>query len=240
MKNKYTFNKEYFNNIDTEEKAYILGFLYADGNISDTTKDKHYRIRILLKDSDSDILDKIKLCISYTGQVKHREQKYKDKRRSGYKISELAINSKILHEQLQKHGIAPNKTFKIKYPNIPQNLDRHFIRGFFDGDGSIYLRKNRPNGFRANLTCASKEFLEVVSEKIIYNTKINNCNVNITKNMYRIDKDKNDAIKILNWLYEDSNIYLNRKYEMYTRVKMSLLAETPKVERAKSVEGLAS
>ena len=236
MKNKYTFNKNFFNRIDTEEKAYILGFLYADGNISDTIKDRHYRLRILLKDSDSDILEKIKKSIDFTGNISHREQKYQDKNKCGYKISDLAIHSKTLHTQLMKHGLFPGKTFNIKYPNIPEELDRHFIRGFFDGDGSIYLRKNRPNGFRINLTCASKEFLDEISKKIITNTKIKNCNINPTKNMYRFDKDKNDAIRILNWLYENSNIYLNRKYEMYKQVKMSLLEETPRVERAKSVE----
>ena len=233
MKNKYTFNQEYFKTIDTEEKAYILGFLYADGNLSNAETDKHYRVRLLLKEEDGKILERIKKEIEYTGPIHYRESKYKNPNcasyRKGYKIAQLEINSKVLHKQLYDLGVVPNKTFKITYPNIPKELNRHFIRGFFDGDGSIYLRKNRPNGFRVNITCASKKFLSTVANILLENTTITNCNVCQTKNMYRIDKDKNNAIKILDWLYGNSKIYLERKYELYKelKAKMSLKAETP-------------
>ena len=232
MKNKYIFDETFFQEIDTEEKAYILGFVYADGNISNTENDKHYRIRILLKKSDSDILEKIKTAIKYTGPIHYRKRKYKNNNLPEYEIAELSINSKILHTQLMNIGLQPNKTFKIKYPDIPSHLNKHFIRGFFDGDGSIYLRKNRPNGFRVNVTCASKDFIQSLSKIILDETQIATCNICITKNMYRIDKDKNDGMKILNYLYKDATIFLERKYHQYInlKAKMSLEAETPQVE----------
>ena len=79
VSNKYVFDKTFFQEIDTEEKAYILGFIYADGNISNIENDKHYRIRILLKKSDSNILEKIKTAIKYTGPIHYRKSKYKNK-----------------------------------------------------------------------------------------------------------------------------------------------------------------
>lgn len=218
-KSIYTYDNTFFEKIDTEEKAYILGFIYADGNVNDPSKDKHYRVKIKLKADDFGLLEKIKDAIKYTGPVKIYNQK------NGKGVSELRICSKIMHSQLVSHGVVPRKTFVIKYPPIDESLDRHFIRGFFDGDGSIYLRKNRPNGFRVDIQCASYDFLESIVTKIKENTDVDGKINNGRPPLFKYNKDKNSAMKILEWLYKDSKIFLDRKYNLYKAVRVPLMGE---------------
>ena len=209
MKRIYTLNEDYFENIDNEYKAYMLGFIYADGNIQ---KDKN-RLRITLKHDDIKILETFKDQLNYSGDIKVRELKSKTRDTKGYIIAELSIMSKKLIQDLNKHGVFPNKTFSINYPNIPKHLDKHFIRGFFDGDGSIYERKDRPNGYRAELVCASKEFLEKICLKMDIEFRY----VKPKKNVYVISLYKDKAKPLLIKMYAQSNIHLERKYKLYQR-----------------------
>lgn len=223
---KYKLNEKFFDTIDTEEKAYILGFIFADGNVSDSSKDKHYRLRITLKQKDANILIKIKSSLNFTGEVHHRELKSKQRNVDGYMISELSISNKYLVNRLYELGVVPNKTLVIQYPTIPNHLHRHFIRGFFDGDGSIYKRNDRKNGINFEISCASVDFILELSKVIqketgvdlVYYTKHNKVPV------YVIRVSQTKARLILHWLYFDSNIYLDRKYIMYKELVAPLVS----------------
>jgi intein-encoded DNA endonuclease-like protein len=129
---KYSFREDYFENIDTPNKAYILGFTYADGNVVQNHKIQQYVFRIGI--CDLDLLEDIKNELQYTGPLYYRPkrtEKHKD-------LYTLQIISKKMVEDLIKLDCVPNKTFKIKcMPNISRDLIPHFIRGYFDGDGTI-------------------------------------------------------------------------------------------------------
>ena len=227
--NKYTLNEKFFDIIDTEEKAYILGFIFADGNVSDSSKDKHYRLRVTLKHEDADILTKIKSSLDFTGRIHNRELKSKQRDTSGYKISELSISNKYLITRLFSLGVVPNKTLIIQYPTLPRHLHRHFIRGFFDGDGSIYLRKDRKNGINFELSCASRDFIVEIA-KIIHNeigVEVQVYAKSTTKVQVSVIKvSQNKARLILDWMYADSNIYLDRKYLMYKELVAPLVSNS--------------
>lgn len=226
--NKYTLNEKFFDIIDTEEKAYILGFIFADGNVSDSSKDKHYRLRVTLKHEDADILAKIKSSLDFTGRIHNRELKSKQRDTSGYKISELSISNKYLITRLVSLGVVPNKTLIIQYPTLPKHLHRHFIRGFFDGDGSIYLRKDRKNGINFELSCASRDFITEVAKIIQNETGVEvRVYAKPTKvQMSLIKVSQNKARLILDWMYADSNIYLDRKYLMYKELVAPLVSNS--------------
>ncbi len=127
---KKLYNENYFEKINTEDKVYFLGFICADGCILNNNKTHRYQISLKLHVKDTDILNTFIKCIDGETKIwKHKQREMVEVKFSGKKI----IND------LSNLGILPNKTFNLKYPEIPLNLERHFLRGYFDGDGCIEL-----------------------------------------------------------------------------------------------------
>lgn len=134
-KKKYTVNSNYFNEINTERKAYWLGFLYADGNVLI----QPYKT-IRFSSIDIEILEEFIKDVEYTGIITTETQKVYNK-----SISKVSINDSTMVEDLCKYGCVPNKTNIISIPNIPEKLMPHFIRGYFDGDGTVGIYNNALN-----------------------------------------------------------------------------------------------
>ena len=134
---KYPVDEHFFDNIDSEEKAYFLGILFSDG----TNSLKDTEISLRLNEDDFEILEKLNNLIQPTkpiGFIPKKSSNHKNQRR-------LTINSKKISYRLNELGMMPNKTFKLEYPIcFNNNLHCHFIRGYFDGDG--YVGYNVTNG----------------------------------------------------------------------------------------------
>jgi hypothetical protein len=207
---KYNFNEDYFENIDTEDKAYFLGFIVADGNINSKTNN----IKIIQKETD--ILYKFKECIDFDGNIFTRKDG---------KISNIGLSSKKMKDDLSNLGIVGNKTMIVRYPEIPKHLEHHFMRGLFDGDGCISIHKKREGGRdttdrgQVNICSGSKHFIEEYVEKL-------NIYGNITKNKIRCPKGTyyvidwgsfSDIEKFYYFFYKDATIYLERKKETFDR-----------------------
>lgn len=197
----------YFDTIDTEEKAYILGLLMADG--SNNSGD---RMILELHESDESMLYTIQKCIG-AGTIRNKSTK-----KPHMKV--LNISNTYMMVSLEKMGFVQAKTRVMRLENslIPIELLRHYYRGFFDGDGHISAKG------QSNFPCGSKSFVEdtlsVFSEIDPYNA-INvryideACN---GKGYYRVTLGKRN-FKILEWMYEGSNIYLDRKKKAYEVLK---------------------
>jgi hypothetical protein len=130
---KYKVNEDYFD-VLTEESSYWLGFLYADGYVR--MKDgKSGELKLKLKNTDVDHIKKL---------LKHMESDHPIKCGLDNKsyFCQTSINSSKVVKRLFELGCVNNKTFKITLPDLPSNLITHFIRGYFDGDGSISKRKD--------------------------------------------------------------------------------------------------
>jgi len=173
--------KDIFSIINTEEKAYWLGFLYADGNIN-----------IFYKKS-------VNACV-------------------------ITFKCKEMKKDLISLGCIPRKTWLINsIPNIKEELKIHFIRGYFDGDGCITYGSSQKNGKR-------KVVINIVSnEKMLKSicnyfneTKIFSSKKNTNILLLRWYGDR--AAEILNLMYENATIYLNRKYERYQIFKKNNFA----------------
>jgi len=138
MKRKYNVNDDYFNSIDTEAKAYLLGFFIADGYIGLNVRcTNSFRLSIGISDCDENIVNLFRDEICPEIQVRH--ESYSDKRKPVCKITWTSTKMK---ETLEKeYNILPRKTydinFKFPFEKIPKVFIWDFIRGFFDGDGHI-------------------------------------------------------------------------------------------------------
>lgn len=130
---KRPINSRVFDVIDTEEKAYWLGFLFADGYIADSGN-----VEISLKLSDINHLYKFQSFIGLNNAVKQDSYRCR-----------IYFMDKNIAENLKKYGMTPRKSLTLKYPSsqvVPQHLEGHFIRGYFDGDGSVPNPEKMPIG----------------------------------------------------------------------------------------------
>jgi hypothetical protein len=214
MKPKYHINEKYFNFIDTEDKSYFLGLIFADGYLNE----KRNYMSLSLQECDIDILIKLKNLIKTDKPlqyIKRKEPNVKNQVR-------LLITRKKIIEDLKKFGVHQNKSLTStpnKLNSLNNNLIKHFLRGFYDGDGSITFYKTR-NTFNSTINiCCTKEFFDFFSDFIYNNLEIK-CLLSKRhkneKNMFDLRICGNRQVKkFLDFLYQDSNIYLKRKWEKY-------------------------
>lgn len=203
---KFDLNHRYFDVIDTEEKAYWLGFMTADGYVTGTNY-----VALALKKSDESHVEKLKTAIDATYDVKTY------KAGEGFQCARLMVTSEEMVADLHKHGVTHQKSLTLKYPAIPAELERHYIRGYFDGDGSITRYKNQ---YQFKLL-GTKEMLNAVLDKIGYAGRtLYQRHVGSDVNNYYISIGGNkQVLSILSYLYDDSTVYLERKYQRFVQLK---------------------
>lgn len=222
-KRRYELNTKYFDSINTPNKAYILGFLYADGS---NCKSKG-TITMSLQEEDKDILERIRLEVGSACPLEYLD--YSEKHDFGYNYKNqyrLKFHSSHMCNSLEEMGMVPNKSLVLDFPDIAEDLYSHFIRGYFDGDGSVglYPNSSNPQLKHGILTITStesfcsrvKKILETQAGVIgggIYDAA---CHNGVTR-IYSID-GKN-VLKILEWLYKDADLYLQRKYDRYIQIR---------------------
>ncbi len=214
---KHTINEHYFDSIDTEEKAYMLGFIYADGN----NLFKLNRISIKLAKVDDEILEKFSL-IMY-GKINLKYSKKKNNIGKEFEYVSFEMFNKHLSKQMASLGVVERKSHKITFPAwLSKDLYSHFLRGLIDGDGWIYL-PNTKNKYRdspcVGLICTRqinnfiKEYIQNELGIKAYLNKAYKQDMNI---MCEIRVKNYHRCKIfLDWLYKDATIYLKRKYDLY-------------------------
>lgn len=203
--NKRIFcNENYFDIIDTEDKAYFLGLLYADGCVHKNI------LSISLQEKDKEILEKFKNFINYTGNL-NLVKKRNENQQNQFQIQ---IISDKLTNSLKNLGCIPNKSLILQFPTekqVPSHLIHHFIRGYFDGDGSIFN-----NGNSKVITIIGSRFF-IKDLKVIFNNllKTNKIEKIIKNNLLISFYKKSEIEKIYTYFYSNSNIYLQRKYEKF-------------------------
>lgn len=229
---KYKFNKDKLSVIDTEEKAYWLGFIWCDGynGIRNRNNKTTYEFKLSLQVADIEHLGKFKLFMESTHPIKIYESKTsfkKDNNEARILIASTPFG-KLLDE---KYGLIPHRTDVAKLiKNIPNNLLNHFIRGVLDADGSFssYTTKNgeyivTKHNLQFTTNIGLLDFInktlydEGLSklEKRNYYQRHENADGDCRTLMY---SGKPNCQKILDWIYKDATIYLDRKYKKYIEV----------------------
>lgn len=207
------FNANYFENIDNEDKAYWLGFIYADGYVRTGINNRWGQLKIKLSTKDRDHLEVFKKCIDSHYEIKDNIEKFKkDGREYISHSSTLNVYNLKMVKDLMSIGCVNNKTFKIRMPIIREELYRHFIRGYFDGDGCIYVVKNRPNSFKVTI-CSNIEFIQDIFNYLGYGI------IRLIKKISILEISKIENIKTFrDYMYNDSNIYLKRKKDKFNLI----------------------
>ena len=242
---KHIFNQNYFDDIDSEEKSYILGFLYADGYNIINAKARTNLVGISISIKDIEIVNLIKEKIKFSGDIKIIPPREKKSVINGKEIKSgafcsISLNSKHMSEKLCSLGMTPRKSLSLEFPSeevIKRDLVRHFIRGYIDGDGCITVSSNRDNIYLHILS--SKSFCyslcKIISRDVGINTRFYK-----KGKIYSIVVGGNkNVIKILDWIYSGSFFFLTRKKNIFLNfLKIYLKKDfkrdtslTPKINR---------
>lgn len=211
------FNEKMFDQIDSEEKAYWLGFLFADGNVGKND----YSISINLQLEDIEHLKKFNKFLNYD----YDNIKMYTGNHSVY--CKFYCKNKHMHSKLLEYGCIPNKSCVMEFPKEILNSEYFwdFVRGYFDGDGCLTYDKRA--GFReprCSFSCGSKAFIEVLSKEL-HQRGIGN-KISLIKNTYILkigDKKWDTNAKFLSIIYKNSSIYLERKYNKFLNYRGRLV-----------------
>lgn len=199
-------NHNYFNNINSEEKSYFLGLLYADGYVCPETN----RTGIQLQERDKGILQKFKFQIYGNSEL----TTYISKNPNHQNTTCLCVSSKQICDDLIRHGCIPRKSLILTFPTtVPDHLIHHFIRGYFDGDGHIPKKLFNDSITIVSTVMFNEKIKLILDNMQIYSRIYQHLN-NKTTSVLKISKGKS-KIKFLEYLYNDASLYIERKYNTY-------------------------
>ena len=214
------FNYNAFNKINTEESAYWLGFMYADGFIE--SKSNGVGLGVSIKDIEH--MDKFCNFLQYPkGKYIVQSHQFGSKSTTNkngeemYMVNTL-IKNNTLWNDLNSKGCVPNKSLVLTFPDESifqtRELIRHFIRGYCDGDGCLTW-SNKEHTIPSINFVGTKDFLEGIQRYIGkgYLMQKPHC----SEFTYRLSYTNTKAFNAAKYMYENSNIYLNRKYNIYTK-----------------------
>jgi intein-encoded DNA endonuclease-like protein len=209
-----TFDKTFFKKW-SPNMAYILGFLFADGNIMRTKRGTHF---VAFYTADLELLQSMSRALGSNHKISER-------RKDDGAVYVLQIGSKELFSDLVALGLTPNKSKRMRLPDISPKYTNDFIRGYFDGDGNVWLgllnrtRVKPTSALTTSFTCASRHFLEDLHRELrekgieggsIYNIKSKNC--------CRLSFSTLDSLKIYEIMYTmPHTLFLPRKKRIFEK-----------------------
>ena len=208
LQRKYNIDETFFDVIDTEEKAYFLGFLYADG-YNNTDRNS---VALSLNEDDKEILEKLNNLLQSNKPLQYVELKSANSSNQ-YR---LVIANKHISQKLVELGCDKAKTYSLMFPSekqVPRHLIRHFVRGYFDGDGCVSNRVFSMVGTECFLISVQKIMIDKLGlTKTKFDKRHKNRENNITSIRYC---GSGNIRKIMEWFYADATIYLGRKYDKF-------------------------
>ena len=204
----YQVNQDFFKAINSQESAYFLGLLYADGCVS--VRKCGYTLSIKLQIKDQIIIEKFRDIMSPLSPIKVSDGKY----------CYFRINQKEICQQLIRHGCVPKKSLILKFPEtVPDELLSHFIRGYSDGDGCIYNNKLKRGVNTIWKIVSTKDFCErvkdLLKDKLKINSSISLSRPNNLVTSVLVVGGNLQVRKLLDWIYYGATVYLPRKHERY-------------------------
>jgi len=225
--NRYKFNVDFFKKW-SNEVAYVLGFLYADGDIEDADASSRTRY-IAFASKDREIIEKIKAVLKSEHPIHFQPPRTSsDKYGHIYKSSggfRLRIGSKRVFSDLIKLGLIPQKSKVIKFPFIPMEYLGHFLRGYFDGDGTFYIEQRKGINQRlifkrsCTILCSgSKVFLKDLSAVLAKALNLRSAKIYKGNREFRIVYFTKESVKIFKFMYKNSTgLLLKRKFDNFKR-----------------------
>lgn len=201
--------------------AYVLGVLYSDGCIApskdreerETHKNKSFVCTISVSQKEPELLEKLLVLMESNALLA-----YQPKRGIAGAIYTIAIRSNTMYDDLLHLGLTPRKSRTIAFPRMPHEYVRHFIRGCWDGDGSIYFEGNNPLKPRAHYVSGSRDFVEGLVQQL-HKEGLTKATVHSKKgaHSFYVKYGPKDCAKLFSLFYNgvDETMFLNRKYERF-------------------------
>ncbi len=203
----YTVNEDYFHEIDTAEKAYWFGFILADGSV------KRYALRLELHKKDKGHLEKLKSAMESSNPVRFPKSR---------NSCTLHINSKKVVNDLSRYGCTSNKVRHVASPDIDPCLYRHFVRGYFDGDGWITQRLHSQKWkiWQCGLLSSSEKIIKEIHAWVVESVgRSFGSDYRTGRGYYQLDfSGKRSTLSFLELLYEDASVFLDRKMKLYREI----------------------
>lgn len=216
---QYKINQEFFKSW-SNDMAYVLGFFFADGNVQVKQKNSMCA-SISLSYKDEELLHKIKNALQSEHPVKIKIKK----RYNNYTSKQqavLSISKQDICKDLISLGCVPRKTFVLKFPEMPSMFHSHFIRGYFDGDGTVYVARCKKGNWSKQYTysaihCASLGFIQKTLEILTAEANISPRKIHKQRNCHYISFAAGDSKKLYKYMYQDINksFCLKRKQSLF-------------------------
>ena len=216
---KYRVNEDFFNKWNSR-MAYTLGFLYADGSLEDASYLRGKYVR--LTSTDKDIVFKIKKWLDSEHNVVILKDSLPNRKQRYF----LRIGSHKLYDRLTELGLYPNKSLTMSFPKISGRYLNDFIRGYFDGDGCVYLELS--NGKKQKIiikklstifTSGSKKFLQTLKFILKKEIEVSQNNIYNSQRAFQLRYCTSDSIKLFKFLYKNTpkDLYFKRKFKVFVK-----------------------
>ena len=200
-------NTKKLSSIETEEDAYWLGFIMADGYVSQV----HNHLDISLKDVDAHHLQLLADYFESDAKVTYRNV-------GKHRACRVTFCSKELVASLVSHGCIQNKSLVLEFPTIKQELVHHFLRGYFDGDGSVSYNHEAKKSFDFHFIGTESFVTEARRHIGLSDTKLYKKGEAYDLRYGGVGNAK----KLYDYLYQDANVYLARKHDVFLRAVLSM------------------
>ena len=219
----YSVNEDYFKTIDTEEKAYWLGFLYADGCVhEDTTRGyvKSINMELGLAEIDKTHIHKLNKATDSNYPVKDKTVKLNGKE---YKACRVTICNTNFCKNLMDKGCIPNKSLFLTFPDeriLPYELINHFIRGYFDGDGCVShsTKESKSPHYVAGFV-GTFDVLSKIQEILNNEAGLNKIKISNKGNAFQTQwSGRNNCIKFYEYIYKGATVWLDRKHDKFLKI----------------------
>lgn len=232
-KERYHCDYDYFKVIDTEEKAYWLGFIFADGWTYLSRSTEAGCLGIELQKGDVGHLRKFNKSIHGNYKITFRTRENTTDVAPGiHDMCAIRIFSREMTDDLIEKGVVPNKSLVKEFPtDIPEDLIRHFIRGYFDGNGCVSAGKDKDKRINAlhfsfhsgslNFITSIKNILaryNIFSSDIaptVFNEKLGK----ETCFYFSVYSNYSNSQKFYSFLYDNYSISLDRKFNKAKHIK---------------------
>ncbi len=211
--NRREFDVSFFDKIDTPEKAYMLGFIAADGCIINNPPNER-TLQIRVHSRDEELLRKF--CSLLGNDNLNIYHEYTSRKNPA---SVLRLGSVNIVESLAKYNITPRKSLTLQpYREIDKGLIPHYIRGYFDGDGWVTFHGGPyPNRLIAGF-CGTKFMLDWISEQILIHCKIPQNKIRKQGSIYVVSYSGPKAKIVRDFIYPTKDeLGLSRKKEKLFR-----------------------
>jgi hypothetical protein len=205
VRRKHTIDDSFFKT-PSPGREYLIGFLAADGNLSSSRK----AIGIEIHEHDIAVLEWIKRTLQSTHKISHSNRD---------DMVYWKLYNPTVYDDLMALGLHPRKSWDFEWPNIDERYIKHFVRGYFDGDGSFYVQRKK---LLVAAFCGTNNFIDELKSKLsqngtafpsVYRHK------NGTTSQMQVCGKK--AIAFGDWIYGDGGFRLERKYQIYKQFKLA-------------------